>query len=341
MKIGQTDISLLSEHTKQQEIHKKSISLNTDENGKEEKKYLIQDKVVISSEASIYKRDEKSSLSIHKTDRFKEERYDKSISPQLRSLIDGIEEISGKRVNVSFMQNLMKYEPSEMMKFQNIGMNIQDGTSIIDEETRIEKENLSFSAYGNVQTEDGRKINFSLAFKMQQETTSFIKAKYTFKDPLVLNFGTDIVSFSDVKHKFDLDLDGKSDEFSFVGEGSGFLALDKNKDGVINSGYELFGPSKGSGFKELSAYDTDHNNWIDENDDIFEQLVIWTKDDDGKENLFSLKDKNVGALYLGAGESSFEMKDKDGKLQGLMKESSIYLGEKGGIGTLQEIDLVI
>ena len=67
----------------------------------------------------------------------------------------------------------------------------------------------------------------------------------------------------------------------------------------------------------------------------------FTKDEDGNENLFSLKDKGVGALYLGSAVTPFELKANDGKLQGVMRESSVYLKENGKIGTLQELDLVV
>lgn len=54
---------------------------------------------------------------------------------------------------------------------------------------------------------------------------------------------------------FDIDLDGHADQIAFVGTGSGFLALDRNGDGEINDGSELFGPESGDGFAELAAYD--------------------------------------------------------------------------------------
>ena len=52
---------------------------------------------------------------------------------------------------------------------------------------------------------------------------------------------SNITSISDQKFKFDINADGKEDDISFVGKGSGFLALDKNGDGKINDGSELFG----------------------------------------------------------------------------------------------------
>mgnify|MGYP000465316364 CR=1 FL=1 len=51
--------------------------------------------------------------------------------------------------------------------------------------------------------------------------------------------------------------------------GSGYLALNKNGDGVINDGSELFGTASGDGFYDLSMYDEDGNGWIDENDHAY------------------------------------------------------------------------
>jgi hypothetical protein len=42
------------------------------------------------------------------------------------------------------------------------------------------------------------------------------------------------------------------EDISFAAQSSGFLVLDKNADGIINNGSEMFGPSTGSGFIDLS-----------------------------------------------------------------------------------------
>ncbi|MDQ1244027.1 MAG: hypothetical protein QG565_367, partial [Campylobacterota bacterium] len=198
---------------------------------------------------------------------------------------------------------------------------------------------------GSVSTKDGREIEFKLAFSMSRsvathESLSF-KAGDALIDPLVLNFDGNTVTMGNIKHTFDLDLDGKDDEFSFVGEGSGFLAIDANSDGKINDGSELFGPTLGKGFDELAGYDEDGNMWIDESDSVFEKLLIWTKDEEGNEELYTLKEKNVGALYLGTALTTFELQDAQNTMVAKMRESSVYLSEEGGVGTLQEIDLKI
>lgn len=276
-----------------------------------------------------------------------DELFDESLSPKLMAIVRALEALTGRKIDISFMHNLEKSKAedakahSQETEIERVGWGIDYNY----ERTEIHKESLEFSAEGSVKTEDGRAIDFSLAFSMKHhsqthESISF-KAGDALIDPLVLNFGGNVVTISDVKHSFDLDLDGKSEEFSFVGSGSGFLALDKNSDGVVNDGSELFGPTQGNGFNELAAYDSDGNNWIDENDEVFDQLVIWTKDEEGNENLFSLKDKGVGALYLGSVDTPFEMRANNGELQAVMRESSIFLKEDGGVGTLQEIDLVV
>ena len=82
-------------------------------------------------------------------------------------------------------------------------------------------------------------------------------------DPLVINLDGNIAELSDQTFLFDLDGDGEMDEISELSAKSGFLALDKNGDGTINDGTELFGTRSGNGFQDLSAYDTDHNGFID------------------------------------------------------------------------------
>ncbi len=261
-----------------------------------------------------------------------------SLDPKLMRILRALEILTGKKIDMSMFKKLQA-EPSEQP--QRVGW----GVNYSYEHHEVHDESLDFSAQGNVKTEDGRTMDFAVAVSMRNhsevhESVSF-KAGDALIDPLVLNFGADTVTISDVKHKFDLDLDGKSDTFSFVGSGSGFLALDKNNDRKINNGSELFGPTKGNGFKELAAYDSDKNNWIDENDSIFNSLVLWTKDDEGVENLYTLKEKNVGAIYLGNVNTQFTLNDSTQNMQGQLKESGVYLKESGGVGTMQEVDLKI
>ncbi len=212
-------------------------------------------------------------------------------------------------------------------------------------ESHYEYESTSFSADGIVKTEDGREIEFSVNLNMSREFMSqeevHIRAGDALTDPLVVNFGGAAAELTQTKFAFDIDLDGREDQISFVKPGSGLLALDHNEDGIINDGNELFGPATSDGFAELSAYDDDKNGWIDENDLVYDRLRIWTKDEAGEDQLFALGDKDVGAIYLGNVSTPFALKDDQNELLGQVRSSGVYLHESSGAaGTIQQLDFV-
>ena len=195
-------------------------------------------------------------------------------------------------------------------------------------------------------TADGRSIDFNLEVSMSRafmaETNMLEVKDYIKMDPLVINLDSNITSVSDQKFFFDLDADGDEESISFAGEGSGFLALDKNNDGVINDGSELFGTKSGDGFKDLAAYDEDGNGWIDENDSIFNKLTVWTKDDEGKDLLIDLKSADVGAIYLDSANFQFSLKDASNNLNAEIKKTGVFLREStGAVGTISHVDLVL
>ena len=209
-----------------------------------------------------------------------------------------------------------------------------------------ESESTTFASSGMVKTQDGRSIDFNIEVSMSRAFTSQINTlttqNYIKTDPLVINLDTDIGSVTDQKFLFDLDSDGDEEEISFAGKGSGFLALDRNGDGRIGDGSELFGTKSGDGFKDLAAFDEDGNGWIDENDSIYSKLKVWTKDEDGNDYLINLKDADVGAIYLDNADTQFSLKDGNNRLNGEIKKTGIYLHEStGAAGTLNHIDLAV
>ena len=233
---------------------------------------------------------------------------------------------------------------------RNINVNLPQrqgwGMEYNSSETHYEREQMSFASEGVIRTTDGKEINFSVQLSMSREFMSQqntqIRAGDAVKvDPLVINFNGKAPELTDTKFSFDLDSDGNKDQISFVGPNSGFLSLDLNNDGVINNGSELFGPNSGNGFAELAQYDEDGNNWIDENDSIYERLRIWTKDTEGKDTLFALGEKGVGAIFLGNIATPFEMKNTENMSNGQLRSSGIYVNENGSVGTVQQIDLTI
>ena len=207
-----------------------------------------------------------------------------------------------------------------------------------------ESERLSYQAQGVVKTADGRTINLDINMFMSRQFVSYMNINIEIQkpvDPLVINYGGTAASLLGETFEFDLDMDGKADRLAVLGEGSGFLAYDKNGDGRINDGSELFGPSSGNGFSELRKYDSDGNGWIDEADEIFSKLVVWSRDKDGNDQMFTLKELGIGAIFLGDVDTEFSFKDGGNQTLGVMRSTSFFLNENGGGGTISHVDLMM
>ncbi len=209
----------------------------------------------------------------------------------------------------------------------------------------VEQEQTSFQTQGVVRTADGREISFGMNLSMSRRFEEYYQSVNTkelvqMTDPLVINLDTSMTTLSDQKFEFDLDHDGIKDSISMLGEGSGFLALDKNGDGVINDGSELFGTQSGDGFRDLAAYDEDGNGWIDENDAIFDKLLIWAKTESGKDELYTLKEAGVGAICLQKADTEFSLNSlRDNQKNGMIRSTGMFLYENGMTGTMQQLDL--
>lgn len=215
-------------------------------------------------------------------------------------------------------------------------------------ESYSESEQTTFSAEGVLHTADGRSIAFKLDLAMSrsyyEESNVSLRlgdAARQQKDPLVLNFSGNAAQLSDQRFSFDLDADGRTDSINQLAAGSGFLALDRNADGRINDGSELFGTKSGDGFADLTAYDDDSNGWIDEADAAYQQLRIWTPDADGGGSLLSLQQADVGAISLMRVATPFSIRDAANESLGQVRSTGVFLQESGGTGTIQQVDLSV
>lgn len=211
-------------------------------------------------------------------------------------------------------------------------------------ETVSEYECTEFSSCGVVRTADGREFDLSMQLKMERsytETREFEMTKeVTFTDPLIINFQGEAADLSDEKYSFDLDADGDQELISYLNGNGAMLALDKNNDGTINDGTELFGALTGDGFADLAQYDEDGNGYIDENDSIFADLQLWTKTVD-EDKLESLADRGIGAIYLGSADTPFDIKGSDNQINGRVRATGFYLTEAGDSGAVQQVDMVV
>lgn len=274
---------------------------------------------------------------------------DRETNIKLKLIEDFIYQMTGKRVRLkSPMLGSSSGTSGATQNTRELRAGQQrDGWGLVYEykETTRENENLKFSSSGTITTADGRTVQFNLDFIMSREyvNNNYINIRMgdaAKVDPLVLVFGGGTPTLSKAKQAFDLNSDGQSEQISFAIDNSGFLTLDKNGDGLINDGSELFGPQSGNGFSELRTYDIDGNGWIDESDEVFSKLSVLSMREDGEKVLFKLGDLGIGAIYINETGTSFNIKDEVSQY-GQMKSSSIFLRENGTAGTVHHIDLAV
>ncbi|TXI19093.1 MAG: hypothetical protein E6Q62_05015 [Nitrosomonas sp.] len=134
-------------------------------------------------------------------------------------------------------------------------------------------------------------------------------------DPLVLdldNDGIETIGIGSTAVVFDHNADGIKTGTGWVKGDDGFLVLDRNGNGLIDSGRELFGvdtlKSNGNlasnGFDALSDLDSNHDDVFDQDDEQFAQIQIWR---DFNQNgiataneLFSLPQMGIISINLNA-----------------------------------------
>ena len=135
-------------------------------------------------------------------------------------------------------------------------------------------------------------------------------------DPIVLDIsglGITTKSVADGVY-YDMDNNGFLEKTGWVDAKSGILVLDKNGDGKIETGNELFGDrtiladgkTASSGFEALATLDSNHDGVIDAKDKLFSQLRIWIdRDGDG------ISDKGELITLAQAGIKSLNLKHKE------------------------------
>ncbi len=347
MRIAQSNVNFVSSHKYYEEnsVTVKSGILSApsfiDNLKEQEKKGDSLELTKISSDEEALKNSGYSTLRPSKTEYLNS--ADEGLSDQISELRIGLLE--------RIMRLLQMLSPEKQSRgyrsmLQNTA-NMISGASFIKvtamTATHYEEEATTFSGTGSAVTEDGRTIDFGVNFSMSRSLVQYanldMKQAVSYIDPMVINVGGDVTHISDQSFYFDLDCDGKEEKISSLGAGSGFLALDKNSDGKINNGSELFGTKSGDGFKDLSGYDKDGNGWIDENDEVFDRLRIWIRNEDGTDSLLSLREADVGAIYLGSADTPYSHIGSDLMARAMTRASGIFLKESGGVGTVAQVDL--
>jgi len=278
-----------------------------------------------------------------------------------------LERMTGKKMDESEFERVMKELEAKRTEFRLStpgGVTMPDRVAALRFESferTEERETTAFSARAIITTENGREIEVGVDMVLAREFVEERRLELVVgqnggpggpggprgeqakvKDPLVINFDAPAAALREDTTSFDLDSDGRADDIHFVSPGSGFVALDKNSNGSIDDGSELFGATTGDGFEELAAYDDDGNGWIDEGDAVFNRLEVWSKDAAGNDQRAGLAAHNVGAIYLGRVAAPHSYRNRVNASVAQMRTAGFYVGEIGHrAGSMQQLDLVV
>ena len=283
------------------------------------------------------------------TEKLSDEEACSDESPKITLIRRLIELLSGRKVEVFSASDLADSEAGKLMagdKLPSAGQGGANWGAVVEtHELREEYEASSFTASGSVRTADGREISFRMELSMEsyfrQESSTRALFGQATKDPLVINFSGGAAQLTDQFFRFDLDGDGQQENLPTLASGSGYLFFDRNGDGVVNNGKELFGPATNNGFSELAALDDDGNGWIDEADAAFSQLGIWRQRPNGESEYSSLKEAGIGALALAHLATPNNLRGNAMQLLGEVRSSGLALSEDGRPLAMQQIDLVV
>ena len=169
------------------------------------------------------------------------------------------------------------------------------------------------------------------------------------RDPLIIDFGAEGIELKSLQHgvNFDLDNNGFAEKTAWIGKEDAFLALDRNGNGKIDNGGELFGDQvmlengkkSKSGFEALSELDENGDGVIDKKDAAYEKLLLWTDvNHNGKsetDELCGLKKSGVISISLDCKKESL-VDDETGARIAETADVTIKTGDKKSVTKISE-----
>lgn len=165
------------------------------------------------------------------------------------------------------------------------------------------------------------------------------------RDPLIIDLGETGIELRSLEHgvNFDLDNNGFAEKTAWIGTEDGFLALDRNGNGSIDNGGELFGDqvilkdgSKSeSGFEALAELDDNGDGIIDNKDPAFANLRVWIDaNHNGKSDSNELKTLNeTGIISISLEHSEVSIVDEETGAR-IAESASVTINKNGAVSTV-------
>ena len=152
-------------------------------------------------------------------------------------------------------------------------------------------------------------------------------------DPLVVDLDGDGIELRPIHEgvNFDFYGVGKMQASAWVKSDDALLVMDRNHDGIINSGLELFGNVDQAfmdGFTHLAQMDSNADNVIDAQDPGFAELKLWQDNGDALTQpgeLLELSAVGITAIPLNAGDVS--MRSAGNRIPKAVQAGAFLIGD--------------
>jgi hypothetical protein len=209
---------------------------------------------------------------------------------------------------------MVKKEPeSALNKSKNTSKNLNENTiSLSSTSISLSETKFETSQLNSDQATNNRNTRLDTEFVSSQElqarstnlnfSSEASDSNVEQTDPLAFDLNGNGIETSGIKSgiEFDINGDGKKEQTSFISGGDAFLAYDKNGNGLIDNGKELFGDQNGAknGYEELAKYDDNKDGRIDKNDAIYSDLKLVSVGEDNKLKTSYLSEHNIESINL-------------------------------------------
>ena len=164
--------------------------------------------------------------------------------------------------------------------------------------------------------------------------------------PIVLDLDNDGIETANVLTgtHFDHNANGFRELTGWVNPDDGLLVMDRDGNGTIDTGKELFGnqtllangTKAANGFQALAELDSNHDGKIDANDPAYSQLMVWQDiDGDGyssADELYTLEE--LGIQNISTGYANTNITDVNGNT---IKENGTFVHTDGTTGSAADV----
>ena len=241
-------------------------------------------------------------------------------------MLKNMDELKKKSLDFQIINRVLDKEQNESDKLHK--ESTLDDTEPVSEEPEVKSAQ-------RVMDEDVREIVEQARLRVESRRQTENEPEKS--DPLALDLDGNGLQTTGIANgfMFDINADGRVDKTSFISGGDAFVALDKNNNGHIDDGSELFGDQNGSanGYLELAHYDDNQDGRIDENDAIYSELALLSNNN-GQPGISSLSESGIKSINLNYSNTSIAINTYD-----RIAQMGTYERDDGTIGTSGDVIL--